>query len=149
MNGQGNLLLAIVLSLLILLGFQYFFEAPEMKKEAEKKNLEQVENFKNNNSTSIEDNISGYLELDDALNKDERIKIDTLRLQGSISLKGLKIDDLTFKDYKDTLNTDDNLEKEKNLSSKDNNIYKFCPSCGNGNENNYQFCINCGNDLQY
>ena len=109
MNDQGNLLLAIVLSLLILLGFQYFFEAPEMKKEAEKKNLEQVENFKNNNSTSIEDNISGYLELNDALNKDERIKIDTLRLQGSISLKGLKIDDLTFKDYKDTLNTDDNL----------------------------------------
>ena len=46
MNDQGNLLLAIVLSLLILLGFQYFFEAPEMKKEAEKKNLEQVENFK-------------------------------------------------------------------------------------------------------
>ena len=110
MNGQGNLLLAIVLSLLILLGFQYFFETPEMKKEVErKKNIEQVENLKNNNSTGIEDNISGYLELDDALNKDERIKIDTLRLQGSISLKGLKIDDLTFKDYKDTLNADEKL----------------------------------------
>ena len=110
MNGQGNLLLAIVLSLLILLGFQYFFETPEIKKEVErKKNLEQVENLKNNNSTGIEDNISGYLELDDALNKDERIKIDTLRLQGSISLKGLKIDDLTFKDYKDTLNADEKL----------------------------------------
>ena len=110
MKEQGNLLLAIVLSLLILLGFQYFFETPEIKKEVEKKeNLEQVENFKNNNSIGIEDNISGYLELGDALNKDERIKIDSLRLQGSISLKGLKIDDLTFKDYKNTLNADDKL----------------------------------------
>ena len=110
MKEQGNLLLAIVLSLLILLGFQYFFETPEMKKEVERKtNLEQVENFKNNNSIGIEDNISGYLELGDALNKDERIKIDSLRLQGSISLKGLKIDDLTFKDYKNTLNADDKL----------------------------------------
>ena len=45
---------------------------------------------------------------------------------------------------------DDEVEKEKNLpSEEDNNIYKFCPSCGNGNENNYKFCINCGNDLQY
>ena len=35
MKEQGNLLLAIVLSLLILLGFQYFFEAPKMKKEVE------------------------------------------------------------------------------------------------------------------
>ena len=39
MKEQGNLLLAIVLSLLILLGFQYFFEAPKMEKEVEKKNI--------------------------------------------------------------------------------------------------------------
>jgi len=46
MKEQGNLLLAIVLSLLILLGFQYFFEAPKMKKEAErKKHLEQTEDL--------------------------------------------------------------------------------------------------------
>ena len=37
MKEQGNLLLAIVLSLLILLGFQYFFESPKIEKEAEKK----------------------------------------------------------------------------------------------------------------
>ena len=37
MKEQGNLLLAIVLSLLILLGFQYFFESPKIEKEVEKK----------------------------------------------------------------------------------------------------------------
>ena len=110
LKDQGNLLLAIVLSLLILLGFQYFFEAPKMKKEVErKKHIEQTESLINNSSDNLEDDITGYLDLENALNKDERIKIDSPKLQGSISLKGLKIDDLTFKDYKDTLNADEKL----------------------------------------
>ena len=110
MKEQGNLLLAIVLSLLILLGFQYFFESPKMEKEVgKKKQLKQTEDLLKNNAANLEDEVVGYLELDDALNKNERIKIDAPRLQGSISLKGLKIDDLTFKDYKETLNEDDKL----------------------------------------
>ena len=110
MKEQGNLLLAIVLSLLILLGFQYFFESPKMEKEVEKKKqLKQTEDSLKNNLANLEDEVVGYLELDDALNKNERIKIDAPRLQGSISLKGLKIDDLTFKDYKETLDEDDKL----------------------------------------
>ena len=110
MKEQGNLLLAIVLSLLILLGFQYFFESPKIEKEVEKKKqLKQTEDSLKNNLANLEDEVVGYLELDDALDKDERIKIDAPRLQGSISLKGLKIDDLTFKDYKETLNEDDKL----------------------------------------
>ena len=110
MKEQGNLLLAIVLSLLILLGFQYFFESPKIEKEVEKKKqLKQTEDSLKNNLANLEDEVVGYLELDDALNKDERIKIDAPRLQGSISLKGLKIDDLTFKDYKETLDEDDKL----------------------------------------
>ena len=109
MNEQGNLLLAIVLSLLILLGFQYFFEKPELKKEAERKSSSEPKEDLIKNSVDSEDNITGYLKLEDALDKDERIKIDSSRLQGSISLKGLKIDDLTFKDYKDSLNKEDKL----------------------------------------
>ena len=110
MKEQGNLLLAIVLSLLILLGFQYFFESPKMEKEVgKKKQLKQTEDSLKNNLANLEDEVVGYLELDDALNKNERIKIDAPRLQGSISLKGIKIDDLTFKDYKETLDEDDKL----------------------------------------
>ena len=110
MKEQGNLLLAIVLSLLILLGFQYFFESPKLEKEVEKKKqLKQTEDSLKNNLANLEDEVVGYLELDDALNKNERIKIDAPRLQGSISLKGIKIDDLTFKDYKETLDEDDKL----------------------------------------
>ena len=110
MNDQGNLLLAIVLSLLILLGFQYFFEAPKMKKDAErKKYLKETENLLEDNLTNLENGIVGYLELEDALSKNERIKIDAPRLQGSISLEGLKIDDLIFKNYKETLDDDSKL----------------------------------------
>ena len=110
MKEQGNLLLAIVLSLLILLGFQYFFEAPKMEKEAErKKHIEQTESLINNNSDNLEDDITGYLDLENALNKDERIEINSPKLQGSMSLKGLKFDDLTFKNYKETLNDDSKL----------------------------------------
>ena len=109
MNEQGNLLLAIVLSLLILLGFQYFFEKPELKKEAERKSSSEQKEDLIKNSVDSEDNITGYLKLEDALDKDKRIKIDSSRLQGSISLKGLKNHDLTFKDYKDSLNKEDKL----------------------------------------
>ena len=81
-----------------------------MEKEVgKKKQLKQTEDLLKNNAANLEDEVVGYLELDDALNKNERIKIDAPRLQGSISLKGIKIDDLTFKDYKETLDEDDKL----------------------------------------
>ena len=70
MKEQGNLIIAIVLSLLILLGFQYFFEAPKMKKEVERKEFlkKTEETFKENSFNSSEE-ISGYLDLNEALNK--------------------------------------------------------------------------------
>ena len=29
-----------------------------------------------------------------------------------------------------------------------NQVFNFCPSCGNKNENKFKFCINCGNNLK-
>ena len=109
MKEQGNLILAIILSLLILLGFQYFFESPRMKKEMQKKEQLKTKNEFNNESNNLSISPNEYLELDEALTKDERIKIDAPRLKGSISLKGLKIDDLTFKDYQIELDKNSEL----------------------------------------
>ena len=111
MKEQGNLLLAILLSLLILLGFQYFFEAPRMQKEIEKKKYdEKIEkSFNQNNLNSLDDETESYLNLNEALEKDKRVKIDAPKLTGSISLKGLKIDDLTLKGYKENLNANSNV----------------------------------------
>ena len=109
MKEQGNLILAIILSLLILLGFQYFFESPRMKKEMQKKEQLKTKNEFNNESNNLSISSNEYLELDEALTKNERIKIDAPRLKGSISLKGLKIDDLTFKDYQIELDKNSEL----------------------------------------
>jgi len=45
-----------------------------------------------------------------ALKKAKRITINNKKLSGSISLKGLKFDDLTLKNYKKELNSDENVE---------------------------------------
>ena len=74
MREQGNLLLAIVLSLLILLGFQYFYEVPNAKKEIENKQYEEkIENsFNENNSNILEDETESYLSINEALKKNKR-----------------------------------------------------------------------------
>ena len=101
MKEQGNLLLAILLSLIILVGFQYFFEPPKINKEMEEKNMETNKETLNTDKLDISsDETNNYLDINEAINKDKRIKIDSPRLTGSISLKGLRIDDLTLKDYK-------------------------------------------------
>ena len=110
MREQGNLLLAILLSLLILLGFQYFYEVPNAKKEIENKQYEEkIENsFNENNSNILEDETESYLSINEALEKNKRVKIEAPRLIGSISLQGLKIDDLTLKDYKESMDKNSN-----------------------------------------
>ena len=112
MKNQGNLLLAILLSLIILLCFQYFIEAPRMKQEAERQKT--IENAKGPDAqpgiiTPDEDANEEYLELNQALQQNERLKIETTRLSGSISLKGLKIDNLILKDYKEKQTEDSEL----------------------------------------
>ena len=64
MKEQGNLILAIILSLLILLGFQYFFESPRMKKEMQKKEQLKTKNEFNNESNNLSISSNEYLELD-------------------------------------------------------------------------------------
>ena len=66
MKNQGNLLLAILLSLIILLGFQYFIETPKMKQQAERqKTIENTEEPSTQPGiiTSDEDTNEEYLEL--------------------------------------------------------------------------------------
>ena len=112
MKNQGNLLLAILLSLIILLGFQYFIETPKMKQQAERqKTIENTEEPSTQPGiiTSDEDTNEEYLELNQALQQNERLKIETTRLSGSISLKGLKIDNLILKDYKEKQTEDSEL----------------------------------------
>ena len=101
MNEQKNLLLAIVASLLILLIFQYFFpsETNTSKKEEKIVSLETEEN--------LPDSIPASREA--ILETDKRIYIsEKSRLKGSISLNGLRFDDIILRDYKENIDKDAN-----------------------------------------
>jgi len=118
MNDTRNLLTTIVLTLAILLGYQYFFAGPEqqaeqarqeqLKAQAEK-NGEEIPSFDSSSSTPSQipsETREASLDRDEVLNSRAKITINSPRLKGSIALKGARIDDLTLSDYKQTLDDD-------------------------------------------
>ena len=102
MNEQKNLLLAIVVSLLILLIFQYFFPTnkEDINTKEESKNLEMGKELFVQNNKKREEIISDQERV--FFSKDSRLK-------GSISLKGLRFDDIILKDYNETVDKESEL----------------------------------------
>ena len=114
-----NLILATVLSCVVLVVWLYIFPPAS-----------QVENFVDNDTNTLSPSNSSSTDLDLAatpaiqvskeesrelaLQKSDRITIDTPRLRGSISLNGGRIDDLQLLDYNVRLN--DESEKVTLLS---------------------------------
>lgn len=133
MADQRNLIIAIVLSLAILLGFQFFWEAPRQER-AQQIAQQQAEQQTASGTTqgtdgsmipsapgvsggvsggSITGSIPGAPAMiapgasrDAALALLPRLPVNGARLAGSIALKGARIDDLTMIDYKDTIDED-------------------------------------------
>ncbi len=118
-----NMILAIVLSIAILLGSQLYFDAmrptepePPLTKD-EQVEITTPKNIPTPSSDSIKyptpkdaqiPVIPGTLaqttlSRNKVLAQTKRVKIDTPRLHGSISLVGGRIDDLTMVDYRETL----------------------------------------------
>jgi len=99
-----NVLMAIVLSTVVLIGWATFFEPPIVEEEITKN-----ESTKNNEGTSpsiTEDKqeIQNKISRIDLINKTDRIKVENNNIKGSISLQGAIIDDIIFKNYNKTLN---------------------------------------------
>lgn len=107
MNQQNNqnLIIAVVLCLAILLGFQYFYEMPRLeKKQAEKEKVLSEQDTRPSADASMALSPSPAFAPQGIIAR--RVAIETPYLQGSISLQGGRIDDLVLRKYKDTLNTD-------------------------------------------
>ncbi len=121
MNTQGNLLLAVVLSLLILVGFEIFYNQPRWREQ------QAIQSFEDAQSAAVADLPGGKgTTKGDALGppvpsqpdavikgppaqkvkEDPRIPIDTPSLHGSFSLNGGRIDDITLADYRVSLAAD-------------------------------------------
>ena len=120
MLDQRNLLLAILLSVAIIVGFQYFYEAPRMRQLAEQQAAEQATapgeepggpprapgDVPAPPGAPTAPTVEAPESRAAALEKTPRIKVDSPRLRGSISLVGGSIDDLTLIEYYETVDPD-------------------------------------------
>lgn len=130
MQNNKNILIATTLSLIVLLGWTWFYEKPrlEQKEFAQRHALEQqklqqkeVKKAESEIKTSQEKGVVRSKNLEEILalkdknaiiqgTKSERIKISSDNLHGSISLRGARFDDLTLAQYFET------TKKEKEVT---------------------------------
>lgn len=110
MTEQKNLVLAIVISIAILLGFQYFFERP--RQQAAQAEAQRQQALLAEQAPAAVPGTTPGIGVDGAtpavrdraavLGETERVAITTPSLHGSINLRGGRVDDLTLAKYKTT-----------------------------------------------
>jgi YidC/Oxa1 family membrane protein insertase len=102
-----NLIMAVVLAALVLLGWNYFVAMPQERQAqlVHQAQLAQAEKQKPVAQTQAVTGNVGHLSRAAALaSGGARIAVDTPSVDGSLRLKGARFDDLQFKNYHDTTN---------------------------------------------
>ena len=122
-DNQKNLLLAIVLSVAVLLAWQFFYAGPKLKEEQERQaRVRQEQQVKVKEQTppgaptttpdlapGKQGTVPGPTSATTAANRDAavgaspRIAIETPSIKGSIALKGGRIDDVVLAKYRETV----------------------------------------------
>jgi YidC/Oxa1 family membrane protein insertase len=113
---QRNLLLAVVLSMATLLGWQLFYAGPKMKEEQARQRAQQELSQQRDAAKNAakpagapEAAVPGTappavsISRDDAIKASPRLAIETPSLRGSIALRGGRIDDLLLVKYHETV----------------------------------------------
>jgi len=110
MSDQKNTLLAIVLSLIVLLAWQYFFGYGQLRPPQKQPQTQTTPNAPStpNAPAAIPGQAANAaapkpLTREEALKESARIPIDTPSLKGSIALKGGRIDDVLLARYHETI----------------------------------------------
>ncbi|GAB1716965.1 MAG: protein translocase subunit yidC [Nitrobacter sp.] len=109
MSDNRNTIIAIVLSGLVLIAWQYFYNIPQMEKDRAAQQAQsqsaksKPEPAKNSTAPDHAEAQSTVVARDVALAATPRVKIETSRLSGSISLKGARIDDLLLTKFRETV----------------------------------------------
>ncbi len=102
-----NVLLAVILSSIVLVVWATFFEPPATNQKYSEKQITKTEN---SSSPSIDkEENKKEISRSDAINFAKRVKLENENIKGSISLQGAIIDDVIFKNYKETLNGENNI----------------------------------------
>ena len=127
---QRNLLMAIVFSVTILLGYQFLFEQPRVERERAAQQAAEAERKAAGETVETPESATPLPEAagsaaappgvpggtarlpgaavsaPSAAAAEPRVRIVSSRLKGSLSLKGARIDDLLLTDYRDTIEED-------------------------------------------
>jgi YidC/Oxa1 family membrane protein insertase len=120
MTDNRNTILAVILSGLVLIAWQYFYNVPQMEKQRAQSQTQAElqkatpqaapgsttpQSGSTPNAPAINQPASAapVISRDAAIAATPRIKIDTPRLIGSISLKGARIDDLALVQFRETV----------------------------------------------
>ncbi|GMN02018.1 membrane protein insertase YidC [Erythrobacter sp. MTPC3] len=118
MDNQRNLLLAVALSGLLILGWDFAMRTfyPEASVTAPTQQVDPAAQASAGGvpgTATVAADLpegaqmpSGPIDLSDALASPTRVVIDTPRLAGSINLIGARIDDIVLKDYRQSVNKD-------------------------------------------
>jgi YidC/Oxa1 family membrane protein insertase len=122
MTDNRNTILAVILSGLVLIGWQYFFNIPQMEKQraAQQAQSEMVKPAPQAGSTTTPQTgaapapsanapatnqpaSAAPVSRDTAIASAPRVKIETPRVTGSISLRGARIDDLALVQFRESV----------------------------------------------
>ena len=105
-----NVIAAISLSAAVIILYSLFF-APAVVNQKDIPNDKNItsENSSTDAPSLAQDEETIKISRNDALKENERVIFENDKIKGSISLIGSSIDDLTFKNYTNTLNGDDNV----------------------------------------
>jgi len=104
-----NVLIAIVLSTIVLIGWATFFEAPIVEQQITENQITKNEDFSSPSIDEDKKETKSEITRSDTINKTERVKIENENIRGSLSLQGAIIDDIIFKNYKETLNSENKV----------------------------------------
>ena len=105
-----NVIAAISLSAAVIILYSLFFAPPVI----DQKDIQNDKKITSENSSTDAPSLGQEEETikisrNEALKENERVLFENDKIRGSISLIGSSIDDLTFKNYTNTLNGDDNV----------------------------------------
>jgi len=125
MTDNRNTILAVILSGLVLLGWQYFFNIPQMEKQRAAQLAQQAQTTgpapnagtgnmaapqgtttpapSANAPANIQSGSAAPVSREAAIAATPRVKIESPRISGSISLQGARIDDLSLVQFRETV----------------------------------------------
>ncbi len=104
-----NVIFAIALSFAVLFGWSVIFETPQIQEESQSQQTDNNTSSNNNSNTpsvNIEKKVVPIVSRMDAIKSTKRINFENENVEGSISLKGALIDDITFRKYNETLGSE-------------------------------------------